>query len=218
MTLAGLLRQTVTITPVTWTGTTAVDGTTRTTAARVDHNHHTTESDLGDRIYSTRIAYLLPDPLLSEGDTITHDGIDYRAARITPSIDGAGQTHHLVVDLAPLGADTVTITRPATPGAWDPSTGIVNQSPATVIWTGPATINPSANPSGGDAVGQDIHTTRLDVAISHHTPDIEIGDIVTATVSTDPHLLGVPLRVDSISSGSGQYGQYLRCIDDRTNR
>lgn len=218
MSLAGLLRQTVTITPITWTGTTVAEGTAVTYPARVEQNLHTAESDLGDRIYSDFVAYLPADTELTASDTITYDGTDYRPARITPQTGGDGQTHHLVVDLATLGADTITITRPAAAGDWDSSTGLVNQQPPELIWEGPATINPSSGSSGGDAAGQDIHTTKLDVTIRHHTPDINIGDIVTVTSSDDPHLVDVTLRIDSISSGSGQYGQHLLCIDDRTNR
>ncbi len=218
MSLAGLLRQTVTITPVTWTGTTATEGTAVTYPARVEQNHHTTESDLGDRIYSGYVAYLPSDTVLTATDTITYDGTDYRPARIVPQTGGDGQTHHLVVDLATLGADTITITRPANAGDWDPATGLVNQQPPTPIWEGPATINPSSGSSEGDAAGQNIHATKLDVTIRHHTATINVGDVVTVTSSDDPHLVDVALRIDSISSGSGQYGQHLLCIDDRTNR
>lgn len=218
MSLAGLLRQTVTITPVTWTGTTATSGTAVTYPARVERNQHTTESDLGDRIYSDYIAYLPADTTVSAADTITYDGTDYRPARITPQTGGDGRTHHLVIDLATLGADTVTISRPAAAGDWDPTTGIVNQTPPALVWEGPATINPSSGSTGGDAAGQDIHGTKLDVTIRHHTPDIHVGDVVTVTSSDDPHLVDVTLRIDSISSGSSQYGQHLLCIDDRTNR
>lgn len=216
MSLAGLLRQTVTITPVTWTGTTATNGTAVDYPARVERNHHTTESDLGDRIYSDWVAYLPGDATITDADTITYDGTDYRPARITAQTGGDGTTHHLVVDLASLGPDTITITRPATAGDWDPSTGIVNQSPPEVIWSGPATINPSSSPSRSDAAGQDVHTVKVEVSIRHHTPELAVGDIIEVTSTTDPNL--TTLRIDSISSGSSQYGQHLICLDDRSNR
>lgn len=218
MSLAGLLRQTVTITPIIWTGTTATAGTAVTCAARVEPNHHATESDLGDRIYSDHIAYLPANTDLSAADTITYDGTDYRPARITPVTGGDGTTHHLVVDLATLGADTISISRPGDPGDWDSTTGLVNQTPPVLVWEGPATINPSSGHTATDVAGQDVHTVTIDVLIRHHTPDLAIGDVVTVTSSDDPHLTDAILRVDSISSGSGQYGQHLRCIDDRTNR
>lgn len=218
MSFSGLLRQTVTVRPVVWTGTTSTDGVAVDYPARVEQTFHTVSSELGDTVRSRHVAYLPATATVTADDVVVYGSTNYRAVCVTPVVGGDGTTHHYVVDLATLDADSVSITRPVGPADWDPATGLVNQQPPVLVWSGPATISPSTGHTRRDVAGQDVRVVELDVLVTHHTPDLFVGDVVTVTASDDPHLIGVALRVDSISAGSSQYGQHLLCIDDRTNQ
>ncbi len=213
-TLAGVLCDPVTVETVTWTGTTPAYGYATPVNARIEPAVKTVQSPTGDSIVCTRIAYLPGDTAVTTADRITlPDGTQPLIAQIDTQPDSAGNAHHLVLHLAPAGTDTVTISRAGSAGDWDPATGLVNQTPAAVIWSGTATVSVAAPAASRDAADQNVFIQAITVSVPLHTPAVAIGDIVSVTGS-DPYLNGADLRVTDISHGAGQFMRRLTCAHD----
>lgn len=114
----------------------------------------------------------------------------------------------MTVDLAGLAAagraladqlqgDTGTITRPAaTPGTIDGS-GVYTPNPSTTIYTGPCRVRKPTTALEQQIVFGDVNVTvaRFIVNLPHDTPHVNIGDVFQLTVTDDPAILGVPMRV-----------------------
>lgn len=216
MSLPGLLRQPITLEQVTWTGTHADYGTATPLTARIEETSTVVSSTSGDQAIATRIAYLPPDIGAERTSRITlANGEQPAILRLEHVYGGDGREHHTVAHLAPIGLDYVTIARPSlTVGAWDPATGLVDQGPATIIYSGPASVLPSTAPTSRAAADQDIYTQHLEVLLPLHTAPVTGRDIVTVTTADDPDLVGATLTVDDISHGADQFYRRLICTLD----
>lgn len=114
----------------------------------------------------------------------------------------------MTVDLAGLAAagralaeqlqgDSGLITRPAaTPGTIDGS-GVYTPTAAATVYTGPCRVRRPTTAQEQQIVFGDINVTvaRFIVNLPYDAPHVAIGDVFTLTVSDDPQILGVPMRV-----------------------
>ena len=218
MSLAGLLRQDLIVELVSWVGTSSSIGSATTLPARIEEAQASTTSATGATVEVTHLAYVSGDAIISRAHRITlPDGTQPLVARVETMVGGDGKSHHKVVHLAPAGTDTVTITRSAAAGTWDPATGLVSQSPADLVWQGTATITPSRAFGDKDAAGQNIFTQGTDVLVTLHTPALHVGDVVTVTTSDDPALANTVMRVLDVAYGADQFYRRLACTRDLSN-
>lgn len=218
MTLAGLLRQTLTVESVSWSGITPTYFAAATVSARVEEQSSQVSTPTGDSINITAVAYLPPSTVITRNSRVTlADGRQPIVARIQNETGGDGKTHHIVVSLATAGSDTITISRQSftegvVDGGWDATTGVVTEAVATAIWTGTGMVRLSDNRQDVDVAGQSTVVESDTVLIPVHTPAIKVGDIVTVTATDDPMLIGLTLRVLAVSHGSDQLLRRIKCV------
>jgi hypothetical protein len=186
MTLTGVLRQDVVLRPVAWTGTEPDYGMATEQPARVESSYSVITDVSGSVVPITALAYLDGAARVEVGDLVTVDTDSYYAVRVDTQRAGAG-AHHLVVSLTPEPTSIATITRDADPGDWDPATGVVNQPPPTLVWSGPANVLASSGSTDRPSADQVVHATSMVIQIPVQTPSVEVGDRVT--VETDDPLL-----------------------------
>lgn len=96
--------------------------------------------------------------------------------------------------------DQGTISRPGTgSGTIDPITGDYTPPAGTTLYSGSCRVrHPTAQEQ--QVVFGDINTTvsRYTVDLRYDAPLVEVGDVFTLTVTADPELADVPMRVASI--------------------
>jgi Family of unknown function (DUF6093) len=129
------------------------------------------------------------------------------------SVLAAGRVAHLA-----LMVDVCTISRPSTRSSWDPVTGTYVERPATVVYTGPCLVKPGARASGDVNEGaREVTTSRYEVALSSSTSaaPVEVGDLLTVTVSTDGWLVDRPLLVLAVGLGSACTARWVSVEDQR---
>lgn len=218
MTLAGLLRQTLMVESVSWSGITPTYAMAVAVPSRVEEQTSTVTTPTGDSINITAVAYLPPGTIISRDSRVTlADGSQPIVARIQNEIGGDGKTHHIVVSLATAGSDTLAISRQVfnegvVDGAWDATTGVVTEAVATAIWTGTGMVRLSDNRQDVDVAGANTVIETDAVLIPVHTPAILVGDMVTVTATDDPMLIGLTLRVLAVSHGSDQLLRKIKCV------
>lgn len=128
--------------------------------------------------------------------------------------------HHRPTSDASMNA-TVTITNGLTGGGWDPTNGPTEGVPI-VTYTGRARITyEPVRPGTADAVGQDITTRTVTVALPRDAAEQAEGarihvDAVDANGPTG--LVGRDLTVGSTAYSSHALEQVLTATDDQTNQ
>lgn len=102
--------------------------------------------------------------------------------------------------------DQGTITRPGVgPGTIDPVSGDWTPPAATTIYTGDCRLRAASMMVREQlVVFGDISATltRHIVSLPHDAPLVDIGDVFSLTVTEDPEILNVPMRVVAIVSKS----------------
>jgi hypothetical protein len=113
--------------------------------------------------------------------------------------------------------DQGSVTRPGV-GAqtWDPSTGTHTGPPPQTIYTGVCRVRKAG------AVEQDVEVGELHETLGRYvgtfpwnSGGIEVDDFLVLTVSTDPQLIGRPLRVVDLSVGSNHIDRRVILEDEQ---
>jgi uncharacterized protein DUF6093 len=97
-----------------------------------------------------------------------------------------------------LMVDTGIITRPGTGGGTiDPITGDFTPPASTSIYNGPCRVRRPSTAQEQEIVFGDVNVavSRYVVNLPHDAPLIAIGDVFKLTVTDDPEILDVPMRV-----------------------
>lgn len=103
--------------------------------------------------------------------------------------------------IATLLADTGRISRGGGPPVFDPATGTFTPAAATVVHEGPCRVRMPQTGGQSDIFGDaEVTTTRFLITFPHTIPDVLIDDVVTITVSDDPHIGGRAFRVVAVPS------------------
>lgn len=114
-----------------------------------------------------------------------------------------------------LMSDTCTITRPDIEPSWDPVTGTYTEVEPTELYSGLCRVKPVSRTSEADVGARDVLVARYDVALPHGTAvQIDIGDTLTVTASSDTWLIDRPLVVSAVELGSARTARRLT-VDDR---
>lgn len=112
---------------------------------------------------------------------------------------------------AALANTTVTLTRYAARGAFNPATASYAAPTSTTIYTGAAMVLP-----GGDQVVKAGETgvELCDFVVKFPADtDVQLGDIVTVTVSArDAGLVGQGMRVVDVDNSEWQVCRRAKCI------
>lgn len=96
-----------------------------------------------------------------------------------------------------LQGDTGTITRPATSSGTIDGSGVYTPPSSTVVYTGPCRVRRPTTAQEQQIVFGDINVTvaRFVVNLPYDAPHIAIGDVFKVTVTNDPQIVNVPMRV-----------------------
>ncbi len=117
------------------------------------------------------------------------------------------------------GTCTIT-TGPATPGTWDPDTGVSDGTPSP-LFTGACAIGAQQRPARqADAAGQLVTPSQFLIGLDlTDAPDVPNGARVTITACAgDPGLVGKVFLVKDAAYDSTTLERVLACDLDPTNQ
>lgn len=110
--------------------------------------------------------------------------------------------------------DHGTVTR-GTTRTFDETTMTYTTGGGAVQFDGPCRIQPVPQRDHViDSVGDNVTLRRYSVSIPATATDLQVDDHFTATASTDPLLIGRPLRVVDVTGGTYEGQRHLMCFDD----
>lgn len=128
--------------------------------------------------------------------------------------------HHQPISEGAMNA-TITVTHGTTGGGWSPTDGPLPEVPI-VRYTGRARLTyETTQGRDADAVGQEVTTRTVTVAIPR---DVDVQQhlarvTVSAVDANGPAwLVGRVLTVQSLGRSSHAWEQILECLDDLTNQ
>lgn len=122
-----------------------------------------------------------------------------------------GRRRHLALMI-----DTCEITRSGGAQVWDPVTGSYTTPPPGQVYAGACRVKPWAAGEDTQAAEHQIALRRYWVELPWDAPEqVEVGDVVTVTSSTDAWLVDRPLVVTPIELATARTARWLTVEDQR---
>jgi pectate lyase len=115
---------------------------------------------------------------------------------------------------AALFSSTVTITRFAGKGAFDPVTASYATGTSTTVYTGAALVRPQkqGTTESGEVL---VVISGYEVKVPVDTA-LQVGDVVSVTGSTfDTSLVGLSLRISDVRADDWQICRVAMCVDQK---
>lgn len=109
--------------------------------------------------------------------------------------------------------DECTIAGAPGPAVYDAELEEETLQPGDEVWSGPCRVNRQAGDNVVN-VGEGVTTLRrYDVTVPFDVVVVEVDHIVTISTSTDPYLVGRPLRVVDVQGSTDAAYRRLVCED-----